>query len=181
MSEKQQEFMIVERPSGVEQTENGKEVDVMETLLSGKAIQKPVMTSRGEFTILYPTGRDRLRIDRRRATRRGGIPADAFDEYAEYNNNVWSTLDIVVVDGPDWYNQAKGKNPRWSWEEVPDEELAVELFDAYRTFRGDITERIRASRMGKVSGESQLSATQTPVDDGAFSGLAHGRAGGAGQ
>jgi hypothetical protein len=86
MSEKQREFMIVERPSGVEQTEHGKEVDVMETLLSGKAIQKTVMTSRGEFTMLYPTGRDRLRIDRRRATRRGGIPADAFDEYAEYNN-----------------------------------------------------------------------------------------------
>jgi hypothetical protein len=183
MSEKQEEFVIVERPAGAEHTENGKEgkeIDVMKTLLSGKAIQKLIRTSRGAFTILYPTGRDRVKIDRRKAIRRGGIPADAFDEYAEYNNNVWSTLDIVVVDGPDWYRKAKEKNPRWSWEEVPDEELAVALFDACRTFRGDITERIRTSGMGKAAGESELPAAQAPVDDGTFSGLAYGRAGEAG-
>jgi hypothetical protein len=177
----QMDFMIVDRPSGVEQTENGKDVDVMEVLLSGKAIQKPVQTSRGRFTILYPTGRDRLRIDQRKAIRRRGISADAFDEYAEYNNTVWSTLDIVVVDGPDWYKQAKEKNPHWSWEEGPDEELAVELFDMTRTFRVEITERIRKSRIGKAAGESELPATQAPVDDGTFSGVAYGRPGGKGQ
>ncbi|MDR2417524.1 MAG: hypothetical protein LBD79_00535 [Treponema sp.] len=176
MSEKQ-DFRIVDRPSGVEQTENGKDVDVMEALLSGKAIQKSVQTSRGRFTILYTTGRDRLRIDRYKAIRRSGIRVDAFDEYAEYNNNVWSTLDIVVVDGPDWYKQAKEKNPRWSWEEVPDEELIVELFDMVKSFRAEITERIRGSGIGKAAGESELSAAQAPVDDGTFSGLAYGRPG----
>jgi hypothetical protein len=179
MSEKQQDFMIVDRPSGIEQPENaGKDIDVMEVLLSGKAIQKPVQTSRGRFTILYPTGRDRLRIDQYKAIRRRGIPADAFDEYAEYNNNVWSTLDIVVIDGPDWYKLAKEKNPRWSWEEGPDEELTVELFEMVRTFRSEIAERIRKSRIGKSTGEGELPAAQTPVDDGAFSGLTNGRPGG---
>jgi hypothetical protein len=177
MSENQEDFAIVDRPSG-EQTGNGKEVDVMETLLSGKAIQKTVQTSRGRFTILYTTGRDRLRIDRYKAVRRWGIRADAFDEYAEYNNNVWSTLDVVVVDGPDWYKQAKEKNSRWSWEEVPDEELIVELFDMVRTFRAETTERIRKSRLGKAAGESELLAAQAPVDDGAFSDIAYGRPGG---
>jgi hypothetical protein len=176
MNGKQEDFAIVDRPSG-EQTENGKEVDVLGVLLSGKAIQKTVQTSRGEFTILYTTGRDRVRIDRLKAIRRGGIRADAFDEYAEYNNNVWSTLDIVVVDGPDWYKQAKGKDPRWNWEEVPDEELVVELFDAYRTFRAETTERIHGSRIGKTAGESELPATQAPVDDGTFSDIAYGRPG----
>jgi hypothetical protein len=176
MSENQ-DFMIVDRPSGVEQTEAGNDIDVMAVLLSGKAIQKPVQTSRGRFTILYPTGRDRSRIDRCKAIRRGGIPADAFDEYAEYNNNVWSTLDIVVVDGPDWYKQAKEKNPRWTWEEAPDEELIVELFDKARAFRAEVAERIRGSRMGKAAGESELPAAQAPVDDGAFSDIAYGRPG----
>jgi hypothetical protein len=156
-------------------------VDLLETLLSGKAVQKSVRTSRGECTILYPTERDRVKIDRRRAMRCGDIPADAFDEYAEYNNTVWSTPDVVVVDGPDWYKQAKEKNPRWSWEDVPDEELAVELFEVRWTFRADVTERIRASGMGKAAGESQLLTPQAPLDDGAFSALAYGRTGAAAQ
>jgi hypothetical protein len=174
VNEKQLDFMIVDRPSGLEQTEDGKEFDMLEILLSGKAVQKSVRTSRGDFTILCPTGRERLKIDRLKAVRRGGIRADAFDEYAEYNNNVWSTLDIVVVDGPDWYKQAKEKNPRWSWEEVPDEELAVELFDTARTFRVEIAERIRGSRLGKSSGGGGLPAAQAPVDDGAFSNITYG-------
>ena len=167
------DFEIVERPAEVKsETEKPmEERDILEVLLSGKTIQKVLKTSRGDFTALYPLGRERLKMDRIRAIRRRGIPADAFDEFANYNNNVWSTLDVVIVDGPLWYKKAKKDNPSWSWEDGPDEEFLVELFDLVRSFRSDITEKIRRSNLGKTAGTGIPAAAKPAVDDGAFSGL----------
>jgi hypothetical protein len=169
------DFAIVDRPVAANpETENTlSERDIMEVLLSGKTIQKVLKTSRGDFTALYPLGRERLKMDQIRAIRRRGIPADAFDEFANYNNNVWSTLDVVIVDGPEWYKTVKKQNPSWSWEDGPDEEFVVELFDLVRSFRSDIAEKIRRSNLGKPAGTGIPPAVEPTVDAGAFSGLAY--------
>jgi len=171
------DFDIVDRPKDDnKETEQNKEnIDVLAVLLSGKAITRKIKTSRGDFTVRYPTGHDRLKIDQRRAIRRRGIPAEAFDEFANYNNVVWSTLDVVVIDGPEWYQKTKENNPGWSWEEGPDEAHTIELYDLVGSFRTQITERIRESRLGKNAGECELPENTTSVDDGAFSGLTNGR------
>jgi len=166
-------FEVVERPVDKE-AELKKERDIFEALLFGNTVQKVLKTSRGDFTAIFPLGRERLRMDRIRAARRRGIPAEAFDEYANYNNNVWSTLDVVITDGPEWYKNAKKKNPAWSWEEGPDEELTVELFELVCSFRGSVTTSIRESKVGRTHGESRQPADEPAVDDGAFSGLTNG-------
>jgi hypothetical protein len=169
------DFEIVDRPAtGNPETEDPlEERDIMEVLLSGKTIQKVLKTSRGDFTALYPLGRERLKMDQIRAIRRRGIPADAFDEFANDTNTVWSTLDVVIVDGPDWYKHVKKRNPSWSWEDGPDEEFVVELFNLVRSFRSDIAEKIRRSNLGKPAGTGITSAVEPAMGDGAFSGLAY--------
>jgi hypothetical protein len=172
---KSDDFEIVDRPTGEANTEEGKHQDILEALLSGKCVEKKIETSRGKFTARYPLGRERLRIDQLKAIRRGGIPASSFDDYAEYNNNVWSTLDVLIVDGPGWYKKAKEKKPGgWSWEDEPDEEFVVELFNLVRSFRSDVAGKIRQSKHGKDVGKSGLPADTAPVDDGTFSGLTNG-------
>jgi hypothetical protein len=166
-------FEIVDRPPEAEDDKSIRETDILQSLLSGKAVQKTLKTSRGEFIAIYPLGRERLKMDRIRALRRHGIPADAFDEFANYNNNVWSTLDVVIVDGPDWYKRVKKNNPSWSWEEGPDEELTVELFELVRSFRDEVTEAIRQSDIGKDVGTGKPSTDESTMGDGAFSGLAN--------
>jgi hypothetical protein len=173
---KSDDFEIVDRPTAAVNTESeGKPQDIMEALLSGKAIEKKIETSRGKFTARYPMGRERLRIDQLKAVRRGGIPASSFDEYAEFNNNVYSTLDVVIVDGPDWYLKAKTKNPEgWSWEEVPDEHFIVELFNLVRSFRTDVANAVQQAGPGKTVTKGKPAADKPDMGGGAFSGLTNG-------
>lgn len=149
-------------------------IDVLGVLLLGKAIEKKIETRRGIFTARYPSGKDRLRIDHLRALRRGGIPASTFDIGALYNNEVWSTLDVAITDGPDWFKSARDENPNWTWEECPDEEFVTELYHLVETFRGDVQKRIRESRLGEIPGRVEPAPASAPVGDGAFSGLAYG-------
>jgi hypothetical protein len=164
-------FDIVDRDEKQEIENTIKDMDIMEILLSGKTIKKTLKTNRGDFICLYPTGRDRLRMDQIRAVRRRGISANTFDDIAELNNNVWSTLDVIIIDGPQWYRNAKKNNPGWSWEEGPDEELTLELYNQARSFRGDIAEKIKQSQVGRPVERIELPADTTPMDDGTFSGI----------
>jgi hypothetical protein len=171
---KSEDFEIVDRSPETEDDTVVKETDILNILLSGKAVQKTLKTSRGEFTARYPSGKDRLRIDQIRALRRRGIPAESFDDQANLNNNIWSTLDVAIVDGPDWYRKARKNNQSWSWEEGPDEELAIELYTLVISFRSEIAEKIRQSKLGRPVEKFELPADPAPVGDGTFSGLANG-------
>jgi hypothetical protein len=171
---KSSDFEIVDRPPEAEDDKSAREADILESLLSGKAVQKTLKTGRGEFTARFPDGKDRLKIDQLRAVRRRGIPAESFDDAANLNNNIWSTLDVVIVDGPDWYKKAKKKPDGWSWEDGPDEELAVELYNLVRSFRLDVAEKIKRSKLGRPVEKIDISADPAPVGGGAFSGLTNG-------
>jgi hypothetical protein len=149
------------------------DADLFALLLAGKAITKIINTSRGEFKVKFPLGNDRLKIDQLKAMRRGGVPANAFDFTAFYNNEIYSTLDVVVLDGPDWWREAKNGKQGWTWEDCPDEDLIADLYSQFDSFRQNIRDKIRQSSTGKIAGESQSSDTHAPVDDGAFSGIAN--------
>jgi hypothetical protein len=170
---KSEDFEIVDRPPETED-KSVRETDVLQALLSGKAVQKILKTSRGEFIARFPNGQDRLKIDQIRALRRRGIPAESFDDQANMNNNVWSTLDVVIVDGPDWYKKARKRPNGWSWEDGPDEELTIELYNLVRSFRLDIAEKIKQSKLGRPVEKIEYPPDTAPVDDGAFSGLTNG-------
>jgi hypothetical protein len=150
-----------------------KDPDLFTAMLEGRTITKSFDTSRGTFKIKYPMGRDRIRIDQLKAIRRNGLPAATFDVSAMYNNEVFSTLDVVVIDGPEWWKNARAKDPDWSWEDCPDEELIIELYRLVDTFRGDIQVRIRQSRPAGKAELGKTGDTATSVDDGAFSGIAN--------
>ncbi|MDR2080190.1 MAG: hypothetical protein LBP74_10775 [Treponema sp.] len=171
---KSEDFEIVDRPPEAEDDKPVRETDILQSLLSGKAVQKTLKTSRGEFVARYPNGKERLRIDQLRAVRRRGIPAESFDDQANMNNNVWSTLDVVIVDGPDWYKKARNRPEGWSWEDGPDEELTIELYNLVRSFRLDIAEKIKRSKLGRPVEKIERSPDTAPVDGGPFSGLTNG-------
>jgi len=147
---------------------------LFDLLLAGKSVTETVATPRGDFSIKYPAGRDKLRMDQLRAFRRNGLPASAFDVEALFNNDKWSTLDVCVVDGPDWLRAAKAANPNWTWEDCPDEELTSQLYARIESFRKRISGEITASRPSRAAEGSQRLDMAAPLGDGAFSGLAFG-------
>jgi hypothetical protein len=174
MTAEKENFSVVDRPKEAAETPVD-EKDILHALLTDKVIERTVETNRGAFKIRYPSGKDRLKIDQYRALRRRGIPAVCFDDVANANNNIWSTLDVAVVDGPAWYKEIRKNNPSWSWEEEPDEKLIMQLYDMASSFRIDIAKRIDESRLGKPVAENAVPKPPAPVGDGAFSGLANGQ------
>lgn len=152
------------------------EPDLFTQMLAGKAVTKSIETSRGAFKVRYPTGRDRIRIDQVKALRYGGMSASSFDVTAHYNNEVYSTLDVVVIDGPEWWKEAKKKNLQWTWEDCPDEELVVELYHQVDTFRGLVQSSLRKVRPSGGDEPSPSGSADEAVADGAFSDLTNGPA-----
>jgi hypothetical protein len=149
------------------------DADLFMLLLSGKAVTKVLKTARGDFKVKYPMGHERIKIDQLKAMRRGGVPANAFDITAFFNNEVYSTLDVVVIDGPDWWKEAKKNDERWTWEDCPDEDLIVDLYNQFRTFRDGIQTKIRESTSGKGARTAATTDSHASMDDGAFSGIAN--------
>jgi hypothetical protein len=108
-------------------------------LVTGKDVTENVETARGTFTVKFQKYQDSMAIGKLMAFRRNGIPISSFDAVAEKINLVASTLDVVVVDGPEWYTQAKAENENFSFMEVPDDEL-LELYLKAYSFRTEVRE-----------------------------------------
>jgi hypothetical protein len=54
---KTEDFDIVNRPLEMEDDKSVRDIDILQSLLSGKAIQKKLKTSQGEFIARFPNGR----------------------------------------------------------------------------------------------------------------------------
>lgn len=84
----------------------------------------------------FPKEKDRTAIDLLEASRRGGVPVESFTPAANSRLNEIATLDIVVIDGADWYKAAKQRNKNFSWGDMPDTEFVDSLFvEAWTFFR----------------------------------------------
>lgn len=150
-------------------TEKEKENLFMKLLL-GEDATSEVETSRGVFTIKYPKEKDKLEIGRLMSINRGGLPVASFDSDTEGRNIICSTLNILVVDTPDWFKKAKKKKPNITFEEVPDEKFLLELYQKVQDFRNKVQKSFESGGAGAErvpSGESLAN----DVSDGIFDGV----------
>jgi hypothetical protein len=146
--------------------------DFFSSLLMGKDATEEVETSRGKFTVKYPKSADLLTIGKIAAFRRGYKPADAFDAQTDMLNIMASTLDVVVVSGPEWFKNARKAGKDFSFLEVPGREFVTELYGKAVTFRGEVEQRLNTE--GGYAPERIPAAedAHAPVGGGAFGSLA---------
>lgn len=122
------------------------ELDIIDTMLSGKELVKELDTDYGRFEFKYPDGADTLRIAHRRAEYLGGHPDHSFDRVRLYWFEIWATLDVLVVKKPEKFSKIL------SWADFPDTSLVEDLFSRGTQFRNDIAEQIREARKGRSLG-----------------------------
>ena len=144
--------------------------DVFTQLLLGKDATGEVETSRGTFTVKFPKEKDRLAIGRLMCVNRGGLPVNSFDIETENRNVICSTLNILVVKTPDWFEDAKKKVKNFSFEEVPDEEFLLELYQKACSFREKVQESFREKGKSNVNGIFTAENMVNDVADGVFGG-----------
>jgi hypothetical protein len=136
-------------------------------------VTEEVDTERGRFEVKYPKPKDMLSIGRLSASRRNYKPAGAFDAETEMFNVMASTLDVVVVKGPDWFENAKNANKYFTFLEVPSREFITELYGKAYSFRSEVEKRLVP---GKGPAGERIPAAEgadDPVDGGAFGGLSN--------
>lgn len=81
--------------------------DFFVRMITGKDVTEDVETSKGVFTLKYPKAKDLLSIGRIAAFRRDFKPVDGYDAGTEMLNIMAATLDVMVVSGPRWFEDAK--------------------------------------------------------------------------
>lgn len=118
------------------------EVDILDTILSGKELVTTIDTDYGEFQFKYPSGADQIRMSRRNASYHGGHPDASFDAVSQLHFEQWSTLDVLIVGKPDRFAKID------SWADCPDQKLIDELYERGARFCIDIREKIRLARSG---------------------------------
>ena len=142
-------------------TENERE-DIFIKLLMGKDATGEVETSRGVFTVKFPKEKDRIAIGRLMSINRAGLPTNSFDVETENRNLICSTLNILVVGAPKWFETARNKVKNFGFEEVPDEEFLLELYQKACSFRDKVQESFREKGKANVNG---ISTAENMVND----------------
>ena len=162
--------IISKKESGSETLSNEEKDDMFTQLLMGQDAISEVETSRGKFTVKFPKQKDSLAIGRLMCINRGGLPASSFDVETENRNLICSTLNILVVGAPSWFDNAKKKDKNFSFEEVPDEEFLLELYQKACSFRVEVQESFKekkgAESRGIPDGESVADNVDTNVHIG---------------
>jgi hypothetical protein len=142
-------------------------------MVTGKDITEEVETEKGRFTIKYPKPKDQLAIGRLMAFRRNFKPTEGFDSETEMVNAMASTLDVVVVSGPKWFEDAKKVNLNFSFLEVPSRAFLAELYGKAYSFREKVEIRLNQTKGSADQRVPPEKGNDDPVDGGAFGSLSN--------
>ena len=147
--------------------------DLFTKLIMGKDVTEAVKTSKGIFTIKYPKSKDLIAIGRIAAMRRNYKPIEGFDAEMEMVNAMASTLDVIVVSGPKWFEDAKKANLNFSFLEVPSRGFLAELYGKAYSFREEVEQRLNQEEGSNDKRVPPETGDAGSVDGGAFGSLSN--------
>ena len=173
MAKAENEFQITDEVEEKEKELSDEQKDeLFYAIIMGKQITKVIHTSRGDFTVKYPKEKDRAAIDLLEASRRKGLPVGSFSPIANSRLNEIATLDVVVIDGPGWYKNAKERNKKFSWGDMPDTEFVDSIFVEAWTFFQTVQSRFSENKESENTKPADKENLPETVGGGLFSGVA---------
>ena len=95
-------------------TENDKE-NLFGSIIRGEEVTDILKTSKGDFKVKFPRARDLETIGRVLAYRLNGLSVQSIDPNTYYLMKQIATLDVLVLEGPAWYENAKKENKLTTW------------------------------------------------------------------
>ena len=143
--------------------EEPKRVDMFNSIVMGKEVTETIETSRGKFKIKFPRARDIQQIGRLQALRLNGIAIECFDRNVLALIQEIATLDVVVLEGPSWYENAKKENVNFSWLDIPSQAFIQEVYAKAYEFRLKVQKLLESD--GK-DGNTEMAAISDVKDNG---------------
>ncbi len=152
------------------ETKKGKAkgIDPLARILSGERITIKKNTPKGEFEIVFPLPSDLRRIECLVSERLEGKPLSSFSPQTVIDARLYASLDICVIDGPEWYKELD------SFEQCPDNVLVADLYRSYLRLYSKTQKTIANRRDKTVDRESKSRDDAGSVDHGAFSDITNG-------
>ena len=146
-------------------------VDMFNSIVMGKDVTEKIKTSRGDFKIKYPRARDLQQIGRLQALRLNGIPFECFDRNALALIQEVATLDVVVLEGPAWYENAKKENVNFSWADIPVQSYIQEVYAKAYEFRLKVQKLLESNDKNGNTEMDSVSDVEDNGSPGLFDGL----------
>ena len=136
--------------------------DLFGNIIRGKDVTEKIETSRGVFEVKFPRMRDLEIIGRVLARRMNGLSVESMDPNIYNLMSEIATLDVVVVSGPAWFENAKKENPEFSWGFIPTQAFIQEVYAKAYEFRLKVSKMLEPS---EANGNNEVAAGVS--DDGA--------------
>lgn len=156
--------MVLEKIEKKEEVLNEVEkTSMFNQLVMGKDVTETIQTSRGDFKIKYPRMADLQAIGRLKAYRQSNIPAECFDEVSLSIMLQIATLDVLVISGPAWYENAKRENANFTWGLIPLQSFVQEVYAKAYEFRLKVQQHLENNGEGIYS---DLASVGNVSDDG---------------
>ena len=151
--------------------EENKRVDMFNSIVMGKDVTEIVKTSRGDFKVKFPRARDIQQIGRLQALRLNGIPIECFDRNVLALIQEIATLDVIVIEGPDWYENAKKENTNFSWLDIPSQAFIQEVYAKAYEFRLKVQKHLESNSKDGNSEMAAISDDENNGGPGLFDGI----------
>ena len=160
-----------EKTKEQELTENQK-TDLFNSIVRGKDAIETIHTSRGDFKIKFPRMKDLETIGRLVAFRLNGLSAQCFDANTYNLIQQIATLDVIVISGPAWFENAKKENKSGlSWGDIPDQSFIQEVYALAYNFRLEVQKHFKQNQDTENSTVATGSNTDSNSEPGLFDGL----------
>ena len=164
--------MNLEKTETKTETLNDEErTSMFNAIVMGKDVTEIIKTSRGDFKVKYPRARDIQQIGRLQALRLNGIPIECFDRNVLALIQEIATLDVVVLEGPSWYENAKKENVNFSWLEIPSQSYIQEVYAKAYEFRLKVQKLIESNGEEGNKGMDSVSDVEDNGSPGLFDGI----------
>lgn len=148
-----------------------KQDDLFMAIVRGEDATEIIKTSRGDFKVKFPKPRDLESMARITANKLANIPASCFSLQNYSLMQQVAALDVVIVEGPAWYQLAKKNNPNFSWADVPSIAYIQEVYALAYNFRLKVQGLIDGNSPAVNPGMDEHETTTDTGDSGAFEGL----------
>lgn len=145
--------------------------DLFGNIIRGKDVTETISTSRGDFKVKFPRTKDLETIGRVLAFRLNGIPVQSVDPNVYALMQQIATLDVVVLSGPAWYENAKKEGKFTTWGDIPMQSYVQEVYGKAYSFRDKVQKELE---LGENAADSKVdSGKNDNVSDspGLFEGL----------
>lgn len=146
--------------------------DLFNSIVLGKDVTEKLETSRGVFEVKFPRLKDLEVISRVTALRLKGISVESFDANSYALIQQIAYLDVVVVSGPAWYENAKKEVQGFSFGDIPSQKFLQEVYAKALEFQLKVQGMLESEPEERESaGTDSVSDNQDTSGSGLFDGL----------